>query len=184
MYVLKLCYIGYILWTEVKVERDGSVITTKRTGTSDTTSNQISVRLLDGGNRVNIHQSQVGSWADACQYYLLISSMFFSTMFNVVILCFLKQNIYGYISCQTFSFFLQFRTFWFIVSDTTFIAAELWACVRASPVDSPQFPQHPRAQVCHGSTPEPLPVAQYIAIPLCAQVKKWRTHNLYVSCQM
>jgi len=44
---------------EVKVNLDGSTITTKRTGKSDCTSNEISVQLLDGGNHVNIQQSQV-----------------------------------------------------------------------------------------------------------------------------
>jgi len=43
---------------EVKVNLDGSTITTKRTGKSDCTSNEISVQLLDGGNHVNIQQSQ------------------------------------------------------------------------------------------------------------------------------
>ena len=44
---------------EVKVYLDGSTITTKRTGKSDCTSNEISVQLMDGGNHVNIQQSQV-----------------------------------------------------------------------------------------------------------------------------
>jgi len=44
---------------EVKVRRDGSTITTKRTGSSDCTSNEICVQLLDGGSTVNIQQSQV-----------------------------------------------------------------------------------------------------------------------------
>jgi len=44
---------------EVKVNLDGSTITTKRTGKSDCTSNEISVQLLDGGNHVNIQQSQI-----------------------------------------------------------------------------------------------------------------------------
>jgi len=43
---------------EVKVNLDGSTITTKRTGKSDCTSNEISVQLMDGGNHVNIQQSQ------------------------------------------------------------------------------------------------------------------------------
>jgi hypothetical protein len=43
---------------EVSVKRDQSTITTLRTGTSDCTSNEISVRLVDGGNMVNIQQSQ------------------------------------------------------------------------------------------------------------------------------
>jgi len=43
---------------EVKVQRDGSTITTRRTGSTDCTSNEICVQLLDGGNRVNIQQSQ------------------------------------------------------------------------------------------------------------------------------
>ena len=47
------------IFLEVKVQRDGSIITTKRTGSSDCTSNEISVQLLDGGSRVNIQQSQV-----------------------------------------------------------------------------------------------------------------------------
>ncbi|XP_023324317.1 uncharacterized protein LOC111698261 [Eurytemora carolleeae] len=44
---------------EVKVQKDGSLITTKRTGSSDCTSNEISVQLLDGGSRVSIQQSQI-----------------------------------------------------------------------------------------------------------------------------
>jgi len=44
---------------EVKVNLDGSTITTKRTGKSDCTSNEISVQLMDGGNQVNIQQNQM-----------------------------------------------------------------------------------------------------------------------------
>ena len=51
----------YYMLSEVKVQRDGSIITTKRTSSSDCTSNEISVQLLDGGSRVNIQQSQVQS---------------------------------------------------------------------------------------------------------------------------
>merc|ERR1719266_1808280 len=43
---------------EVNVKRDQSTITTLRTGTSDCTSNEISVKLVAGGNMVNIQQSQ------------------------------------------------------------------------------------------------------------------------------
>ena len=43
---------------EVNVKRDQSTITTMRTGTSDCTSNEISVKLVDGGQMVNIQQSQ------------------------------------------------------------------------------------------------------------------------------
>ena len=43
---------------EVNVNRDQSTITTLRTGSTDCTSNEISVKLVDGGNSVNIQQSQ------------------------------------------------------------------------------------------------------------------------------
>eukprot|EP00092_Neocalanus_flemingeri_P026922 GFUD01029182.1.p1 GENE.GFUD01029182.1~~GFUD01029182.1.p1 ORF type:complete len:807 (-),score=69.72 GFUD01029182.1:150-2570(-) len=49
---------------EVKVNLDGSTITTKRTGKSDCTSNEISVQLMDGGNQVNIQQSQISQPAE------------------------------------------------------------------------------------------------------------------------
>jgi len=43
---------------EVKVNLGGSTITTKRTGKSESTSNEISVQLVAGGGQVNILQSQ------------------------------------------------------------------------------------------------------------------------------
>ena len=50
------------------MQKDGSLITTKRTGSSDCTSNEISVQLLDGGSRVSIQQSQVQCRAGQVQH--------------------------------------------------------------------------------------------------------------------
>ena len=42
---------------EVAVRLEGSTITTRRTGRQETSSNEISVQLVGGGNQVNIQQT-------------------------------------------------------------------------------------------------------------------------------
>ena len=57
-YITKVEEDGTEASLEVNVKKDQSTITTLRTGTTDCTSNEISVKLVDGGNTVNIQQSQ------------------------------------------------------------------------------------------------------------------------------
>jgi len=58
-YVTKVEEDGKEASLEVSVQRDGSTITTRRTGAKECTSNEISVKLVEGSSTVNIQQVQV-----------------------------------------------------------------------------------------------------------------------------